>query len=250
RSVGSAPFSGIIDEVRLFSQALNATEVSRTYDNTFGLLSSSRVAYDDSENSVTLYEPTTPTRTLHLDMESLLDGKLEDLAGSGHHGTMTGTSPATGRVGGARSFSGTGQYVDVGLLALGSRVSVSAWIKMNVIPSSGTRQTILSAGETEPAGVILALENSGSVGSAAHYVFWVNVGGTWYNAYGGTPETAAFHHLVGTYDGQTVRLYVDNGLAGSTPLSGVAKSPSVKGTVIGAKNSKDSNYFNGVIDEV
>lgn len=250
RSVGSTPFTGVIDEVRLFSQALNASDVGKVYNDTYGLLSSSRIAFDDSGNSVTLYEPTTTPRLLHLDMESLVNGKLEDLSGFGHHGAMTGTSPTPGKVGGARSFSGSGQYVDVGQLALGARVSVSAWIKTNTIPASGTRQTILSVGESEPAGVVLALENTVSVGSVAHYVFWVNIGGTWYAAYGGTPETTAFHHVVGTYDGAMIRLYVDNVATPSTTINGVVKSPVTAGAVIGAKNSKDTNFFNGVIDEI
>ncbi len=106
-------FDGVIDEVRVFSVALPPADIGALVANTYRSLSSTMIAYDDVGNVMTSYDPTIKPRTLQLDMETILNGKLEDLAGQGRHATMTGTGAATGRIGGARDFDGIDDSVSV-----------------------------------------------------------------------------------------------------------------------------------------
>jgi RHS repeat-associated protein len=129
----TSPFDGLIDEVRVFNAALNATNLGALFTNAYGRLSSSSIAYDDIGNVVTVYEPTTKPRTLHYDMETLLSGRMEDLSGHGGSGTLVGTASATGRIGLARSFGGNGDRIQGPNLDVGTTFSVSLWVN----PTSG-----------------------------------------------------------------------------------------------------------------
>src|SRR5207245_10178618 len=74
---------GVIDEIRVFSRALTADEIAVLALDTPGLI-------------------------LSYNMEKLTaDGRMEDLSGNGHHGTIVGTTAVSGKVGGARQFNGT-----------------------------------------------------------------------------------------------------------------------------------------------
>src|SRR5439155_6743031 len=129
----TSPFDGIIDEVRVFNMALNATNIGALFTNAYGRLSSSSIAYDDIGNVVTAYDPTTKPRVLHYDMETMLNGRMEDLSGHGGSGILFGTTSATGRIGLARSFGGNGDRLQGPNLDVGTTFSVSLWVN----PTSG-----------------------------------------------------------------------------------------------------------------
>ncbi len=131
RTSSSTPFVGLIDEVRVFNVALNATNIGALSTNGYGRISSRSIAYDDIGNAVTAYEPTTKPRTLHYDMETMLNGRMEDLSGRGGSGTLFGTASMTGRVGLARSFGGNGDRVQGPNLDVGTTFSVSLWVNPN-----------------------------------------------------------------------------------------------------------------------
>ena len=133
----TSPFDGMIDEVRVFNAALNATNIGALFTNAYGRLSSGSVAYDDIGNVVTAYEPTTKPRTLHYDMETMLNGRTEDLSGHGGSGSIFGTRSATGRIGLARSFGGNGDRIQGPNLDVGTTFTVGLWVN----PRSGQNDT-------------------------------------------------------------------------------------------------------------
>ena len=58
-----------------------------------------------------------------------------------------------------------------------------------------------------------------------------------------------WNHLVGTYDGTTLRIYVDGVLAGSTVAVGTIDATTLD-SLIGVHNSLATNFFNGLLDDV
>lgn len=61
--------------------------------------------------------------------------------------------------------------------------------------------------------------------------------------------TGRWVHLAGTFDGQTMRLYVDGKLAGTMERLGPAK-PNDHYLVIGSYEVKHPAFFAGLVDEV
>ena len=59
-----------------------------------------------------------------------------------------------------------------------------------------------------------------------------------------------FHHLCGTWDGATMRIYVDGILKNSTALSGALRNNQSNKAFIGRGENNAPNYFTGSIDEV
>ncbi|MGB7218885.1 MAG: LamG-like jellyroll fold domain-containing protein, partial [Vicinamibacterales bacterium] len=168
---------------------------------------------------------------------------VADLSGAGNTGTIsgTGTWTATGKYGGALQFNGTNTLVTVAnaaSLALTTGMTVEAWV-MPAATLSGWR-TILhknvdrfylfasSDTNTPAAGGTFAGGNQNTVAPSA---LAANV----------------WTHLAGTFDGATVRLYV-NGVqvasqAQTTPLTTSTGTLQIGGSGYG-------EYFNGWIDEL
>jgi hypothetical protein len=61
---------------------------------------------------------------------------------------------------------------------------------------------------------------------------------------------SGYVHLVGTYDGTTLRLYVDGALASNSPSTKTYPGSHGQPFSIGANSNADTNYFEGDIDEV
>ena len=59
-----------------------------------------------------------------------------------------------------------------------------------------------------------------------------------------------FHYLCGTWDGTTMRIYVDGILKNSTALSGALRNNQSNKAFIGRGENLTPNYFTGSIDEV
>src|SRR5439155_22353850 len=101
----ASDFVGDIDEVRIFSSALMAAEIAALVP-----------------------PPPPPVNGLILsyDMETFLsNGRVKDLSGQGHHGTMTGTTDIAGRSGRAIHFSG-GERIYTAVVAYLADFTISA----------------------------------------------------------------------------------------------------------------------------
>ncbi|MDQ3933069.1 MAG: Ig-like domain-containing protein [Actinomycetota bacterium] len=125
---------------------------------------------------------------------------------------------------------------DADSLDVTSRFSLEAWVRPDAIPS-GSASRIL----TKTSTYWLGLDPQGR--------WWVGFAGSqgWKHLIASTgPAVGQTYHIVGTYDGDTLRLYVNG-----TQLA----SQAAKGNVIATANGlriasrSDSEHFNGVIDE-
>lgn len=59
-----------------------------------------------------------------------------------------------------------------------------------------------------------------------------------------------WHHVAGTWDGTTVRVYVDGALDGTAPLSGTLRAGQSNDAFIGRSETSSPGYFEGLVDDV
>ena len=123
-----------------------------------------------------------------------------------------------------------------------SFISVEAWIK--------TTSTGLCS--------ILSKDNSGLANRV--WQFRVNAGKVEFIPFNATTNATAvstavvndgqFHLVCGTWDGSTVRVFVDGVQSGSTAFSGSLRSGMTNSAFIGRMETTTANYFPGTLDEV
>src|SRR5439155_3539032 len=80
--------------------------------------------------------PTAYPRDLNYDMcTRYLDGRMKDLSGHVHHGTITGTTDIVGKVGRARHFN-TGDRITAAPIPVpATDFTVAAWFRWTTNPS-------------------------------------------------------------------------------------------------------------------
>ena len=169
---------------------------------------------------------------------------VSDVSGNGHTGAISGASwTAQGRYGGALSFNGSSNLVTVGaspLLNLTSGMTLEAWI--NPTAASGTRDVLIKEGTNVDLYNLYARNWRGRPESNVY------AGGANRVAEGATLPTNTWSHLAGTYDGTTLRLYVNGVQVASAAYSGTIGTSS--GPLRIGGNSLWGEYFQGAIDEV
>jgi len=129
------------------------------------------------------------------------DGTAADLSGNGNDGTVVGdVSPAGGQVAGAGAFDGSGGRVEIpDDPSLGvTNVTVSAWVYRD---GSKNREYIVD-GRNHNYGI--KLEDGTS-----KPLFFVNAPNSDSLTAGTNIPDQTWTHVVGTYDGSEVKLYVD-----------------------------------------
>ena len=216
-------------------------------------------AFDASANSATAgpVDVTTPAPVPDVvaafDFTEVTPGVVSDLSGNGNDGSLVGNGAVvpSGRFGDAVAFDGntnaTGS-VDLGALDVpGSELTIAAWINADDFDTYDARIVSKADGTATNAhhwmlstfderlrfrlktddGVTTTLIGTANSLSA----------GTW-------------HFVAATYDGATMRVFVDGVEVGSTTKTGsIAQDPSVD-AAIGANPGTASKNFDGRIDEL
>ena len=173
---------------------------------------------------------------------------VSDLSGAGNSGVAAGTAwSGSGKYGTALSFNGTSSTVtipDSSSLDLSSGMTIEAWINPTALgaDASSWRTVVL---KEQPAGMAYALyANNGSARPTGQ----VNIGGEQSAAGVAQLPLNTWTHLAVTYDGASLKLYM-NGLQ----VAFKAQSGSILGSSgplrIGG-NAVWGEYFAGLIDEV
>jgi hypothetical protein len=214
-------FAGRIDEVRIYNRPLAAAEITR--DMNAAIVSGLVAAYGFEEASGTA---------------------ATDTSGKGNNGTLQGAArTGNGRFGSALSFDGVNDWVTVpDAASLDSpRVTVEAWAYPTTL--SGWRTAVL---KEQTDGLVYGLYAHDNVPNPAMTI-----------ALGGVDQSASataslalntWTHLAATYDGTTVRLFVNGVQAGTRAVSG-SLAASTGALRIGG-NAVWGEYFSGRIDEV
>lgn len=146
------------------------------------------------------------------------------------------------------SLDGDGDYVDVGSGAasnLADSMTVAAWIKVNAFDRRC--QAIVTKGDSEG----WRLQRDSMRRTIEFACAGVNVVGAQYNEIHGrtSVDGGDWHHLVGSYDGETMFLYVDGQLDASASASGRIRTNDLP-VLIGQNGRYRSREWNGLIDDV
>jgi len=166
-----------------------------------------------------------------------------DLSGQGNDGVVVGAKYVGGKVHGALAFDGVNAYVALpkGRLSLKSPLSLSVWARRE-----GSARVFGSVySKEEVAGYGLSHNDKG------YWYFTVYTAGAYRSAGDkARAEPGRWYHLVGVWDGQSTRIYVDGKLKGHTPTPPRPRSAPY-GAMIGANpGRRPEKHFKGIIDEV
>ena len=165
-----------------------------------------------------------------------------DSAGN-NHGNVYGAQWTTGQIGGALDFDGFNDYVDCGnnaSLNINAKVTITVWVNTN------------DAGNFQHNPYVTKGDRSYAI---KHYMdnslqFFI-YDGEWNVAWFGVDSSfnGFWHHLAGTYDGSSLKLYVDGQLRRTTAHVGPIAS-SEYNVNIGRNAQATSRSYDGLIDEV
>jgi len=170
-----------------------------------------------------------------------------DTSGNGYDGTLVNNptwfnDPQRGSV---IDLDGVNDHVAVNALQLRmdswDELTVAAWVKSDIGAGAGT-DDILSwwrwtGYPCSDCSFVLTHHNNGQ--------YFFQMGDTYLS--GGAVSTN-WSHVVATYDGSLIRLYVDGSEVASAPHSGGI--PSASANLIVGGQGDGSNYFDGRIDKV
>lgn len=140
----------------------------------------------------------------------------------------------------------------LGFSATDVNCSFSCWVKPESNPSSGEFYQIVSYSVEDTTGWQFFMDYRNSGGT--YQLFFGRTGEITYNL-AGPLSTSSFTHIVGTYDGTQVELFVNGVSVGTAAASGVAdvgSSPNYfrLGQYRDGNGNVLSRYFDGIIDEV
>lgn len=157
-----------------------------------------------------------------------------------HNGVITGYNWVPGISGSALEFDGQGGHVQVpnatNFNPVGDKISFSFWFKLSEVGKGGA---ILF----QNVKYILRMDAQGRLGFALYTPLYHDIVMT----YADRILNTDWHHGAATYDGETMKLYIDGVLKASESNSGALHS-STGDVYIGNQNSL--NNFYGSVDEV
>ena len=226
-------YEGLIDDVAIFSRALDHTEIEMLQTNVGALFigdptlsalweldeSGGAIAYDSSGNGI--------------------DGTLEPAP------TLTPPlwQPAGGWFNGALQLDGVDDYVDCGnddRLNITDEITLAVWVKTND-SGNGQFNPYVSKGNQSYG---LKHQDSNNIEFVIYDDWWYYV---WFSV--DTSFNDDWHHLAGTYDGSQLKLYVDGELEANSPYEG-SIAGSTFNVNIGRNAEITDRFYDGLIDDV
>ena len=164
----------------------------------------------------------------------------------GNNGALQGGATfAAGKVGQAFSFDGVDDHVlsDIPDQIL-SQYTVSLWVKTSVVGQLVNSSVFNNFNNVGIGGTEDSFQIETDGGNPGNYQVSFLTRSVVFG-----PVTTDFQHLVVTYDGSTVRTFVNGVFKNSLALSPAVAGTNFRNFVFG-RNRGGSRYFNGLVDEI
>jgi hypothetical protein len=264
----------LLDEYRISNVARSAEEIAEAYragrDHRVGRTISSTnlssktklpfyVAADRpgtyleatiGESAYANYEPDANTVGLwHLEEQTGSGAYIKDSSGYGNNGTPTGTTFVQGKIGKARSFNESTDYIQVAdnnNLDLTTALTIDAWVKVNSLPPSGNPSIVTKAAASGARSYALILNSTGN------FVLGLTSDGTTMTYLTSSTSLSAgvWYYLAATWDGSTAKLYLNGVEDKSGSFSGTLFNSTAPACIGDDCAGPFSDPLTGVIDEV
>ncbi|MFL3052157.1 MAG: LamG-like jellyroll fold domain-containing protein [Candidatus Neomarinimicrobiota bacterium] len=241
-------FSGKIDEVAIWKDALLASEIISLYNSGVALdAKKDSASYNSSDDLVAYYK-----------MEEGSGNTLADLSGFGNNGTLNGPDWSSGTLsssndntpknieGGSLSFDGQDDFIDLTSSNLpiqgDSPRTISAWVK-----ASGDGRVVSTGMTSQGKAFNLVISDSivGVMGQSFDF----------YPKEGTNVRDNQWHHIVASYSRGSLSIYVDGSKDTTTTVTldgqNLVYDTQGQRNFIGKNNHEGAEmYFGGKIDEV
>ena len=231
--------NGLIDQVRIFSKALNQSEVDSLYAETACVYTATTTDND---------YPTTNTAYYKL------DNSAEDEKGS-YDGTETNIEYRFGRFGQAAVFNGSSSYISTNLYQ-GRIGSFSFWMKRDSTPSSNEILVAYNGSSSSLKGFFTQVQTDGDVRLAMNKGVSGTNGLSIFSSGVNTCD-GNWHHIVAAWDitiqGSTNSyLYIDGNLnvSGTADDGNWTSGNSSNTYLFGNGTTSNSQVFEGSLDQV
>lgn len=196
------------------------------------------------------------------------NGNANDVSGNGNNGIVNGATLTADRFGNANSaysFNGTSSYIDVAnspTLQLSNSYTLSAWVKPGAFYNGPCQANFILAKGNQASEGHYNLQYGdfldGSCGvftpSNENFASTIRKAATDQSAYE-NPSTQPvalnkWYYVVCTYDGATIKLFVNGKLRASNATAGSFGVLNTENLFIGKSNDASGYFVNGVIDDV
>lgn len=204
-------------------------------------------AYDLPEYNVN----NTPCSTNNIVMYLPLDDNTNDQSGNGNNGTNNGATFTTGKFSQGLSFDGTNDTVtinDSNSLDISDQITIETWINPSTTINHGnSNKRILD----KQNAYYLLFDYPSADGKVK---FILRIGGNYINVSSITDSWNAgqWYHIVGTYDGSIMKIYVNGILENSKSKTGNIENTNYN-LFLGSRavnNIPTNMFFDGIIDEI
>jgi len=243
-----ANWPGRVDDFRIYNYALSAQEVAQLYNSTkTGYISSAPMT-----GLIGWWKMDT-------DDMSATGATMFDKSGQGNNGTVTGTTTSTGKIGQARSFNGTSDYVNLGAPSIfnfgDGNFAFSAWIKLSTLTAPAATHAYIILGKDSSAASPARQFLFGLSDTKLPDIVYFTTSDITYVYFTGTKAISdmSWHHIVAQRNGNSFDVYVDGVSTGSGTTGGTHGTMQVTATnlEIGRRNyATFMDYFPGAIDDV
>lgn len=258
RMAGDRTFDGGLDDVRIYSRALSASEVLALYKSAATRsVSSSKTLTRGSSLEVGLVGLWTFDGG-DVNWTSDTAGFVYDRSGNNNTGTLTSMtrtgSVAIGKLGQGMLFDGSASYVDIPSLnntITYSAMTIAGWFYLSGAQVGNPRFVANSHTDQDHLGFQLHLGSNDCLDAGSLILFDVGNGTSFACANSGiTISNGQWYHIVGVYNGSTASIYVNGTLAGTPAnLSGTIGASAVD-LNIGRNPSYAGDYLKGLADDV
>ncbi len=183
------------------------------------------------------------------------NSNANDESGNGNDGAIYGATPTTdvfGNANGAYYFDGN-DYIDVtsspSISNFADQFTIATWINPTTISSSmNTIARKMYQNGPEGGYVFRLWDDNGQTGLSLG--LYIGSGISYVNSYPLDVPLSQWSHVAGTYDGNSMKLFLDGEEIGSTDQSGDIWASSASLTIGKLDYNYPSEYFNGSIDEM